>query len=44
MFDFDEDAVWKWRIRRHGEVSTIVEDESNRAFVKTNQNKFKEIE
>ena len=44
VFDFDKDAVWKWRIRRDGEVLMIAEDKSNRVFVKTNQNKFKEIE
>ena len=43
-FDFDENAVWKWRISRDGKVLVINEETSKRAYVRTDQNKYVETE
>ena len=44
VFDFDEDAVWKWQLSRNGGVLLINEDESKRVYVRTENNKFIETE
>jgi len=42
-FDFDNDAIWNWRLRLDGEVLIITEKEDNRAYLKRGGNKYYEV-
>jgi len=43
-FDFDDDALWKWKIREDQKVLIINEDQKKKVYVKTLQNEYQEIE
>ena len=44
IFDFDDDAVWNWRLRDDQNVLLVNEGQEKKVFVKTLHNEYKEIE
>ena len=42
-FDFDDNAIWNWRLRLDGEVLIITEKKDNRAYLKREGNKYYEV-
>ena len=43
LFDFDDDAIWNWKLRLDGEVLIITEKKDKRVYLKRGGNKYYEV-